>query len=73
MKRLIFAVSFILAGSLNFAQKIVPSKIKEVTLFTNQALVKREAILKVKKGLNDIFLEVNAFSCLLYTSPSPRD
>jgi len=61
MKKLIFAVSFILIGGLSFAQKIVPSKIKEVTLFTNKALIKRETELAVKKGINEIFLEVSAF------------
>ena len=61
-KKIIFVISVILVGNLSFAQKIIPSKIKEVTLFTNQALVKREATLKVKKGLNNILLEINAFS-----------
>ena len=44
-----------------FSQDIISSQIKEVTLFTNQALIKREAKLRVKKGLNELFLELEAF------------
>ena len=43
------------------AQETVPSEIKEVTLFFNQALVKREARAWVHEGLNEIWLEVDAF------------
>jgi uncharacterized protein (TIGR02231 family) len=45
-----------------FAEKTVPSQIKEVTLFSGQALVKREAFTTVQKGLNELFLEIEAFS-----------
>jgi hypothetical protein len=45
-----------------FAEKTVPSQIKEVTLFSGQALVKKEAFTTVQKGLNDLFLEIEAFS-----------
>ncbi|MCD6583641.1 MAG: mucoidy inhibitor MuiA family protein [Candidatus Omnitrophica bacterium] len=63
MKNIISLVlSAILGVGLCFSQEVVPSKIKEVTLFTNQALIKREASLRVKKGLNELFLEIEAFS-----------
>jgi len=44
-----------------FAEKIVPSQIKEVTLFSGQAMVKREAFTTVQKGLNELFFEIEAF------------
>jgi len=43
------------------AQDIVPSQIKSVTLFLNQALVTREANVKVNKGLNEILIDIEAF------------
>jgi uncharacterized protein (TIGR02231 family) len=66
LKNTISLVLFILfivlvGGSFCFSREVIPSKIKEVTLFTNQALVKREASLRVKKGLNELFLEIEAF------------
>lgn len=39
----------------------VPSQIKEVTLFSKQALVKREAFAQIQKGLNELFLEIQAY------------
>ena len=44
-----------------FAGQTVPSQIKEVTLFSGQALVKREAFTTVQKGLNELLLEIEAF------------
>jgi len=44
-----------------FAEKTVPSQITEVTLFSGQAMVKREAFTTVQKGLNELFLEIEAF------------
>ncbi len=44
-----------------FAGQTVPSQIKEVTLFSSQALVKREAFTTVQKGLNELLLEIEAF------------
>ena len=62
MKKLsVFTLIFLLEASLSFAQETVPSQIKEVTLFSNQALVKREAKVKIHKGLNELFLELQAF------------
>jgi uncharacterized protein (TIGR02231 family) len=43
------------------AAETIPSQIKEVTLFSNQALVKREAVTKVGKGLQEILLDVEAY------------
>jgi uncharacterized protein (TIGR02231 family) len=43
------------------AQAVAPSQIQEVTLFSNQALVTREARVDVHKGLNEILLGVDAF------------
>jgi len=54
-------LAFFLAASVSFAGETVSSQIKEVTLFSGQALVKREAIVKVHKGLNELFLDVEAF------------
>lgn len=62
MKKLsVLTLVFLLGASLSFAQETVPSQIREVTLFSNQALVKREAKVKVHKGLNELFLELEAF------------
>jgi len=44
-----------------FAEKTVPSQIKEVTLFSGQAMVKREAFTTVQKGFNELLLEIEAF------------
>jgi len=52
----------LLMASLSFAQDTMPSKIKEVILFSNQALIKRETITRVKKGLNELFLELEVFT-----------
>jgi len=50
MKKLsVSALVFLFGASISFAQEIVPSQIKEVTLFSNQALVKREAKVKLHK------------------------
>lgn len=62
MKKLsVFPIVFLLGTSLSLAQETVPSQIKEVTLFTNQALVKREAKAKFHKGLNELLIELQAF------------
>jgi len=55
-----FSLFFVTAPGVN-AQTIVPSQITSVTLFTGQALVKREASATVDKGLNELFLEMEAF------------
>jgi len=47
---------------LTFSEEIISSKVKKVTLFTNFALVEKEAKTEVKKGLNNIFIETKAFS-----------
>jgi uncharacterized protein (TIGR02231 family) len=47
--------------SVSAAQAVVPSQIQEVTLFSNQALVTREARVDVHEGLNEILLGVDAF------------
>lgn len=63
-KRFVFIMFFFLffvsSPGVN-AQTIVPSQITSVTLFTGQALVKREASATVGKGLNELFLEMEAF------------
>ena len=60
-KLLVFTLAFLFGIPLSFAQETVPSQIKEVTLFTNQALVKREAKANLRKGLNEILIELQAF------------
>jgi uncharacterized protein (TIGR02231 family) len=62
MKRpLVFALVFLLGASLSFAQESVSSQIKEVTLFSNQALIKREVTANLHEGLNEILIELQAF------------
>jgi len=43
------------------AGQVVPSQIREVTLFSGQALVKREAVVSVQKGLNELLIKIEAF------------
>ena len=43
------------------AENTVSSQIKEVTIFSGQAMVKREASTMVQKGLNELFIEIQAF------------
>ena len=38
-----------------------PSKIKDVTLYSNQALVTREADMEVRQGFNEIYISLDAF------------
>lgn len=57
----LFLLALSLGCPLCFAQERAPSRIKEVTLFSNQALVQREANLRAHKGLNEILLELEAF------------
>lgn len=45
----------------SFAQETIPSRITEVTLFSNQAQITREATVQAKKGLNEFSIEVGAF------------
>jgi uncharacterized protein (TIGR02231 family) len=63
MKRL---CSFILLASLfilpsAYGEQTVPSQIKEVTIFSGQALVRREAFVSVQRGLNEVLIEIEAF------------
>ncbi|MCK4809643.1 MAG: mucoidy inhibitor MuiA family protein [Candidatus Omnitrophica bacterium] len=63
MKKLLsFICIFFLGVFSSFAEDLIPSRIKEVTLFANQAEVKRVAEVKVKKGLNELFLGLNPFN-----------
>ena len=63
MKRLtVLLFLFVMAAPpLSFAQENVPSRITEVTLFSNQAQITREATVQAKDGLNEFALEVGAF------------
>ena len=54
-------MAFQLTASLALAAEPVPSEITEVVVFSNQALVKREATAHVKEGLNELAIEVDAF------------
>ena len=47
--------------SLALAEEAVPSRIKNVTLFSGQALIQREAFVRINKGLQEFFVEVEAF------------
>ena len=59
---LLVLMFFIIGIYCCFSQEIVNSQIKKVVLFTNQALITREADVRVKKGLNEIFLGIEAFN-----------
>lgn len=59
---LVLILAFLLASSYAFAGMTVSSRIKRVVLFSDQALVTREAVAELNKGLNDLFLELEAFS-----------
>jgi len=61
-KVVVLFVGFMLWELVCVSQNTVSSQIKKVTLFSDQALVRREATLEVKKGLNEILLETEAFS-----------
>jgi len=54
------ALCFCLMASAASAEA-VPSRIKEVTLFPNKALIKREAVVTAGKGRQEILLEVDAY------------
>jgi len=58
---IMFSSLFFFVAPYAHAGEIVPSQIKEVTLFSGQALVKREAYSNVKKGLNELLLEIETF------------
>lgn len=58
---LLILIGLVPSMSVSTAQAGVPSQIQEVTLFSNQALVTREAKIDVHEGLNEILLDVDAF------------
>jgi len=63
MKKLLVTVFiFFLGTGFAFSQDIISSEIKEVTLFTNQALITKGADVKVKKGMNELLIGVDAFN-----------
>jgi len=45
---------------ISIAQETVPSRITEVTLYSNQAKITREATVQAKEGLNEFAMEVGA-------------
>jgi uncharacterized protein (TIGR02231 family) len=63
MKRIcsfIMLASFFILPYAHAGQR-VQSQIKEITLFSGQALVKREAFFPVQIGLNELLIEIEAF------------
>ncbi len=63
MRKLLILALFLVTGiTLTFSQDIMTSEIKDVVLFTNQALVTKVVKADVKKGLNEIGVEVEAFA-----------
>jgi uncharacterized protein (TIGR02231 family) len=58
--RFIILVSFFILSYAHAGQTL-PSQIKEVTLFSGQALVKREAFVSVQRGFNELLIEIEAF------------
>ena len=62
MKKLFISLICILVmTSLAFAEETVPSRIKAVTLFPGQALIQRDAFVRINKGLQEFLVEVEAF------------
>ncbi len=64
MIRRVLFVSLFFFGATSFspAAENVPSVIKGITLFSNQALVNREAEVTVGRGVKEFILELEAFS-----------
>ena len=60
MKRLVLCLLLGMASA-SLAAETVDSRITQVTLFSNQALVRRDAEATVQAGLNEILLDVEAF------------
>jgi uncharacterized protein (TIGR02231 family) len=58
---LLVAVFVVVSFSSSLAQESIPASIKEVTVYTSGAMVKREASAKVGKGVQDLFVETQAF------------
>ena len=63
MKRLCLSIALVLAVVIPsaFAEEIISSRITEVTLFSGEALVKRDATATVQKGIQELLIEVEAF------------
>lgn len=63
MKKLWFAIVLVLVMAVTsaFAEEIISSRITEVTLFSGEALVKRNAATKVHAGMQELLIEVEAF------------
>ena len=60
-KILVFLLSLFFVSPYAFSDGIISSRISKVTVFADKAQITRRAAVKVKKGLNDISLEVKAF------------
>jgi len=60
-KVIVCAIVLFISTAPAFAEQVIPSSIKEVTLFSDQALVKRVSEAKVTKGMNELQIEVDAF------------
>jgi len=62
MKKVLALILCLIMGiTVAFSQTIATSEIKDVVLFTNQALVSRTAEVTIEKGLNEIGIEIKAF------------
>lgn len=61
-KALTLALIPFLSASFVFANNTVSSKIEEVTLFSNQAQIQRVTQTNLKEGLNQIQIQVDAYS-----------
>lgn len=60
-KMLGFVLVACLAAGPAYAETAAPSKIKEVVLFSNEALIARDAVAKVQKGLNTVAIELKEY------------
>ncbi len=61
-KTMVLIGVFLILFLSSYAEDIAKSSVKKVVLFSDQAQVTRQALVKVKRGVNKIFLESTAFN-----------
>lgn len=68
MKRMLLAAAFVIGSfSMCFAQETVVSSVKEVTVYTSGAMVKREGSARIGKGVRALAMDVRAFDIDRYS------
>lgn len=61
-KFLIVCLVFLFLATSAYGQETIAAKIKQVTLFSDQVMVEREAVAKAVKGPNELLIGVDAFN-----------